>query len=480
MNHKLIVTIGLETHVQLDTKTKAFCGCAVSFAKPPNSLVCPVCLGLPGALPVLNKKAFLLGLRAVLALTATPSKKIKFDRKNYFYPDLPKGYQISQYDCPLGRGGSVDIEAGGKVKSIKLNRVHMEEDAGKLIHDESPDSSYVDLNRAGTPLIEIVTEPDIDSPDEAYAYLTQLKNILKAIGVSECNMEMGQLRCDANISLRREIKDPLGKKVEIKNLNSFKAVKQALEHEIERQSEALGRNGTILQETRLWDDAHQKTVAMRSKEGAHDYRYFPEPDLVPFFVTDAEIKAAREALPELPQALKKRLIAKYQLSPYDAELLAQDAAVARFFESTAKISKNFKSVANWIIGPVFTYLSAKNVALEATQLRPENLARLLDLVEKGDLSLQTAKEKIFEDVIEKGLDPEKLMREKGLLQVSDDGALDAWIIEAIAENPKVVADFKSGKPSAAMFFVGQVMRKSKGKANPNKLQERIAEKLAGA
>lgn len=470
---KPLVTIGLEVHVQLNTKTKIFCGCAVRFASPPNSNVCPVCLGLPGVLPVLNREVFRLGLKAVLALGGTPSKVIRFDRKNYFYPDLPKGYQISQFADPLGSGGVIEIDG----KKVRLNRLHLEEDAGKLIHDQSDTSSFVDLNRAGTPLAEIVSEPDLESADEAYEYLSSLKAILKSIGVSECDMEKGQLRCDANVSVRKLREEPLGKKVEVKNLNSFKAVKAAIQHEIARQSEALEKGEKIPQETRLWDEARQKTFSMRSKEEAHDYRYFPEPDLVPFSVTESEIREAKTSLPELPKEKKARLIKEYGLSEYDAGLLTKDAAVAVLFERTGSALGNTKIAANWIIGPVFAYLSAKSLDLSETKLTPELLTRLAGLVEKGTISFQAAKEKVFPEIIEKGLEPEAVMKEKGLEQVSDDTALDRWIAEVLSENPKVVAEFKGGKETSAMFLVGQVMRKSQGKANPAKVQSMIRQKL---
>ena len=472
-----LVTIGLEVHVQLNTQTKIFCGCAVRFGSEPNSLVCPVCLGLPGVLPVLNRRVFSLGLRAGMATQGTPSKKIKCDRKNDFYPDLPKGYQISQFDCPLGQGGLIEVQRDGKTQAIRLNRIHIEEDAGKLIHDQSPDHSLVDLNRAGTPLIEIVSEPDLESPDEAYEYLTQLKAILKSIAVSECDMEKGHLRCDANVSLRKNASDQLGKKVEIKNLNSFKAVKASLQYEIGRQTEALDKSEKISQETRLWDDGRQKTFPMRSKEEAHDYRYFPEPDLVPFFVTEEEVLKEKNALPELPKQKEARCMKEYGLSVYDAKLLSQETEVSSFFESAGKADRNYKAIANWITGPLFAYLSAQSVSLSQTRLTPEALVKLNALVEAGQMSFQAAKDKVFGEVVEKGLDPEAVMKEKGLVQVSDEGALKEWVAEAIQNNPKVVEDFKSGKESSAMFLVGQVMKKSQGKANPGKVQELIRKKL---
>ncbi len=473
----MLTTIGLEVHCQLKTKTKIFCGCSLSFGQAPNSFVCPVCLGLPGALPVLNREAFLLALRAVLATHGTVSKRIKFDRKNYFYPDLPKGYQISQFGAPIGQGGVIEIEGDGQPKKVRLNRIHMEEDAGKLMHDQTPDSSVVDLNRAGTPLIEIVTEPDMESSDEAYEYLTDLKAILKTIGVSDCDMEKGHLRCDANVSVRKDAADKLGTRVEIKNLNSFKAVKSAIEYEVARQTEVLEKNEKIAQETRLWDDARSKTFTMRSKEEAHDYRYFPEPDLVPFSVNEAEIDAQKKLIPELPKDKKARYEKEYGLSAYDAKLLTQDAVFSLFFEECVAREKNYKTIANWMLGAVSAYLNERNQSLDETKLTPALLISIISLTLSGKVSLQTAKEKIFPDVIENGRKPEEVMKERGLEQVSDDSALNGWIKEVVGANPKVVDDFKSGKESSAMFLVGQVMKKSQGKANPGKVQELVKKHL---
>lgn len=474
----MIATIGLEVHVQLLTRTKIFCPCAVEFGSPPNKNVCPVCLGLPGALPVLNQAVFALGLKAVLALGGEPAQLVKFDRKNYFYPDLPKGYQISQFSHPLGARGGIEILRAGQTVKINLNRLHLEEDAGKLLHDQLPDSSVVDLNRAGTPLAEIVSEPELESADEAYEYLTNLKAILRSIGVSECDMEKGQLRCDANVSVRKNSSEPLGKKVEVKNLNSFKAVKAAIQHEIARQTEALEKGEKLSQETRLWDDNRQKTFTMRSKEEAHDYRYFPEPDLVPFTVNKADVEKMRSTLSELPKAKLGRFVESYKLSEYEAKLITADPEIAGFFEECMKLYENPKTIVAWITGAVFAYRTEHAAGL--ANLTPSLLIDLQKLVDTGALSLQTAKEKVFPEVIRDGKAPGIILKEKGLQQVSDDSSLGQWISEAIQANPKVVADFKSGKETAAMFLVGQVMKKSQGKANPGKVKELMVKKLAEA
>ena len=475
----MLTTIGLEVHCQLESKTKIFCGCAVRFGSAPNANVCPVCLGLPGSLPVLNREVFRLGVRAVLALGGEVSEVIKFDRKNYFYPDLPKGYQISQFDHPLGRGGFIEIDVQGKIKKIRLNRLHLEEDAGKLLHDHSPDSSHVDLNRAGTPLAEIVSEPDLDSPAEAYQYLTNLKAILKAVGVSACDMEKGQLRCDANVSVRKNAADPLGKRVEIKNLNSFKAVKSAIEYEVTRQSEALNKGEVITQETRLWDDGRGKTFPMRSKEDAHDYRYFPEPDLVPFAVTKKQVEEEKKSLPELPQQKKERLIKEAKVSPYNAQLLVEEDEKIDLFEKILKKAPELDSnnIANMINNSITAHCTAMAIPLNQTRLEPQHVIDMWKMILSGEASIQVINNEILLEVMKTGEAVNEIMDKKGLRQVSDIGALDGWINEVITTNPKVVQDFKSGKETAAMFLVGQVMKKSQGKANPGLVGDLMRKKL---
>lgn len=477
MPEKILVTIGLEVHVQLGTKTKIFCGCAVEFGSAPNKNVCPVCLGLPGALPVLNREVFELGLKGVLALGGTPSNLVKFDRKNYFYPDLPKGYQISQYDHPIGRGGFIEVTSQDTTKKVRINRLHLEEDAGKLLHDQVPDASVVDLNRAGTPLAEIVSEPDLESAEEAYEYLNSLKAIMRAAGVSDCDMEKGQLRCDANVSIRRNQSDPLGRRVEVKNLNSFKAVRSAILYEITRQAEVMEKGEVLAQETRLWDDAKQKTFSMRSKEEAHDYRYFPEPDLVPFYISADKIELIRKNLPELPKAREERFAATYGLSAYDVKILNLDPDVAAFFESCVQKGAKAKTASNWLTGPIAAFLNAQGLIFSECKLTEAHLLEMITLVDGQKISFQAAKEKLLPEVLTHRKDPHVVMKEKGLEQVSDSGQIDGWILEAIQANPKVVADFKSGKDTAAMFLVGQVMKKSQGKANPIKVKELMVEKL---
>ena len=467
--------IGLEVHLQLKTKSKVFCGCATDFGAPPNTQTCPVCLGFPGSLPVLNREALKLAAKVAIALNCQIAEKIRFDRKNYFYPDLPKAFQISQFGHPLSQHGYLAILVDGKERRIRIRRVHLEEDTGKLFHEE--DHSLIDFNRSGTPLLEIVSEPDITSPDEAYAYLTFLKSILEYIDVSDCNMEEGSLRCDANISLRKPGAKELGVKAEIKNMNSFRGVKLALEYERKRQTGLLDSGQRVVQETRLYDPARDITESMRSKEEAHDYRYFPEPDLVPFDFEKGFLKSISKDIPELPEPRKKRFVSEYKLSDYDAAIMVSDKAMADYFEKTAALYKNSKVVANWLMGDVSAYMKEKNLKIVDLNLKPDYLSGMLKMIDKGIISGKIAKQLLLE-MIETQKSPETLVKEKGLQQISDVGAIERAIGEVISENQKIVSDFKSGKSNAIMALVGKVMAKTKGKANPGKVNEILKKKLA--
>jgi aspartyl-tRNA(Asn)/glutamyl-tRNA(Gln) amidotransferase subunit B len=468
--------IGLEVHLQLDTQTKAFCGCANRFGSSPNSQTCPVCLGFPGSLPVLNEKAFLHAIKVALALGCKIQDLIKFDRKNYYYPDLPKNYQISQYDMPLSYDGRIDIKVDGKDKLIRIKRVHMEEDAGKLVHPEGASHSLVDYNRAGTPLLEIVTEPDLSSPEEAYEYLTKLKSILGYLKVSDCDMEKGSLRCDANISIRPAGEKTLGTKVEVKNMNSFKNVRQALEHEEKRQAEAVEDKVKIVQETRLWDPDRGVTVSMRSKEEAQDYRYFPEPDLVPFVVDKRVIEDIRSALPELPEARRARFMDEFALPEYDASVLTADIDTAEYFEESARVSGKAKIVANWIMGDMAAMSNARNIGIRELGLSAGSLASIIKMIDSGAISGKIAKE-VLNDAIETKKDPEEIVRLKGLTQISDGGQIETAVAAVLAKNEKSVKDYKDGKKNALTFLVGQVMKETKGKANPALVNEILKKKL---
>ncbi len=469
--------IGLEVHLQLATKSKLFCGCSAVFGAAANSQTCPVCLGLPGVLPVLNAKALEWGIRVGLAFNCQMVDVMKFDRKQYFYPDLPKGYQISQFDRPLARQGWLDILVGEQSKRVRIHRMHLEEDAGKLLHENSANESLVDFNRAGVPLLEIVTEPDMRSADEAYAYLTELKATIEYLDVSTCNMEEGSLRCDTNISLRPAGSEKLGSKVEIKNLNSFRAVKQAVDYEVARQKAALDAGERIPQETRLWDAKKLVTESMRSKEEAADYRYFPEPDLVPFVLSPARIDPVRKQLPELPAQRRQRFQDKYALSAYDAGVLTQNRHVADFFEKTAGAGAKPKLAANWIMGDLQGYLNTKNVAFHQVTIKPEWLAKLIRLVEDGTLSGKMAKE-VFTHMLQRGADPDTIVQELGLRQITDTSALDQLAADVIAANPAAVAEYLKGKSTSLMFLVGQAMKRSRGQANPQQLTEAIRKQLA--
>jgi aspartyl-tRNA(Asn)/glutamyl-tRNA(Gln) amidotransferase subunit B len=469
--------IGLEVHLQLSTRTKLFCGCSTKFGAPPNSQACPVCLGLPGVLPVLNAQAFEWGIRVALALNCQIAKVMKFDRKQYFYPDLPKNFQISQYDQPLSHHGYLDIVVGAQTKRIGITRVHMEEDAGKLLHDTAGAFSLVDFNRTGVPLLEIVSEPDLRSPDEAYQYLVELKAILQYLDVSTCNMEEGSLRCDTNISLRRAGAAKLGAKVEVKNLNSFRAVKLALEYETKRQTALLNRGDRIEQETRLWNAKNELTDSMRSKEEAADYRYFPEPDLVPFVIEPAVIERLKAGLPELPAARRARFEQQHGLSAYDAQVLAQDRALAGLFEQALDTYPKPKPVANWIMGDLAAYLNSRSLTLADVKLRPEWLGHLLQLIEEGTLSGKMAKD-VFQQTLERGVDPAELVRQGGLQQIVDVDALERIAEEVVSAFPKSVEDYSKGKANALMYLVGQAMKRSAGRANPEQMTETLKRKLA--
>src|SRR5579863_1860840 len=467
--------IGLEVHVQLATRTKVFCGCPTSFGAQPNSNVCPVCMGLPGALPVLNRQAVELAIEAALALNCTVNSRSIFARKNYFYPDLPKGYQISQYDQPLAEHGVVDIGS----KRIGVTRVHMEDDAGKSIHDGFKDSdrySYIDLNRSGTPLVEIVSEPDMRSADEAHAYLTEVKQMLQYISVSTCDMEKGHLRCDANVSVRLKGAEKLGVKAEVKNLNSFRFLKMAVDQEIERQVGILESGGRVMQETRLFNTETGETVSMRSKEHAHDYRYFPEPDLVPLRIGDAWLGRIRAAMPELPAARRARFIETYGLREYDADVLTATRALGDYFEQAARAAGDPRAAANWVMGDLAAALKDAGKDVSESPVSADNLGRLVMLIAQGKISGKLAKE-IFPKMFAAGESAETVIEREGLAQISDEGALAAIIDGIIAANPKQLEQYRGGKTTVLAFFVGQVMKATRGQANPAMVDKVLREKL---
>ena len=472
--------IGLEVHAQLLTKTKIFCGCSTRFGDPPNSNVCPVCLGLPGTLPVLNKRAVEMGIRAALALNCTVHDHSRFARKNYFYPDLPKGYQISQYELPLATGGWVEIEHDGKTKRVGITRLHLEEDAGKSLHDGFPHSNektYVDFNRCGTPLSEIVSEPDMRSPDEAYAYLTTLRQILLYTGVSDCNMEEGSLRCDANVSVRPRGANEFGTKVEVKNLNSFRYLAKALEFEIERHVGILESGGRISQETRLWNQAAGRTDPMRSKEKAHDYRYFPEPDLLPVHVGDQWRESVRSSLPELPAAKRARFVSDFAVTRYDAGVLTDTQSLANYFESVVKAGVPGKAAANWMQTELLRRLNDSGREITASPVSPGALAELVALVESGKITAAVGK-KVFATMFETARSAAEIVAAGGLgSQVADD-AIEQAAREIISKNPDNVAKFKSGNEGVFKFFVGQVMKATRGQANPQAVNDIVRRLLS--
>ncbi|MFV8828665.1 Asp-tRNA(Asn)/Glu-tRNA(Gln) amidotransferase subunit GatB [Alkalihalobacterium sp. APHAB7] len=473
---KFETVIGLEVHVELKTKSKIFCGCSTEFGAPPNTHTCPICLGHPGVLPVLNKQAVEYAMRAAIALNCEIAEETKFDRKNYFYPDSPKAYQISQFDKPIGEHGSIEIEVNGEKKTIGITRIHLEEDAGKLTHSEYGDYSLVDFNRVGTPLIEIVSEPDIRTPEEAYAYLEKLKAILEYTEVSDCKMEEGSLRCDANISLRPFGQIEFGTKTELKNLNSFANVQKGLAYEEIRQERELLEGNVLNQETRRWDDGKKETILMRVKEGSDDYRYFPDPDLVSIFIDEEWKERVRNQIPELPHERQVRYIAELNLSEYDAQVLTASKAMSDFFEQTLAQGGDAKQVANWLMGDVSAYLNSNNKEITDVPLTSENLTKMIALIEKGTISSKIAKT-VFKEMIENGGDPETIVKEKGLVQISDEGELRSIVVAILDSNQQSVDDFKAGKQKAIGFLVGQVMKETKGKANPPMVNKLIAEEI---
>jgi len=468
--------IGLEVHAQLSTESKIFCSCSTKFGAEPNSQVCPICLGMPGVLPVLNKKALEYAIMAAIATNCTVHNKSRFDRKNYFYPDLPKGYQITQYQQPICTNGYLDIDLDGKTKKIRITRIHMEEDAGKLIHEDSEHYSYVDLNRTGVPLIEIVSEPDMSNAQQAVAYMKKLRSILTFIGVCDGNMEEGSLRCDANISVRPVGSKKLGTKAEIKNVNSFRFVQKAIEYEIERQISVLENGGEIVQETRLFDSSKNVTFSMRSKEEAHDYRYFPDPDLLPVILQDNTINSLRESLPELPHSRYKRFMKDYDLPQSSALILTSTKPLADYFEDSLEFCTDPKIVANWIINEVLREIGDED-EIDKFQIRPIEISKLLELVQKGSISGKIAKD-VFSQMIETKKSAEQIVKEKGLEQISDEGQLESLVSSLVKKHPDEVKRFREGDKKLLGFFVGQVMKETKGKANPKLINELLRKHLA--
>ena len=472
--------IGLEVHAELLTQSKVFCGCSAKFGAPPNQNTCPVCLGMPGALPVLNRRAVEFAIRAGLATHCTIANDSRWARKNYFYPDLPKGYQISQYELPVCRGGLIDIETGAGARSVRLTRIHMEEDTGKNIHDAHGDASLVDFNRCGVPLLEIVSEPDIRSAQEAGAYLRKLRTILQYLEICDGNMEEGSFRCDANVSIRKPGATELGTKVEIKNMNSFRNVERAIEFELKRQAQTLDGGGHLVQETRLWDPDREVTRSMRSKEFAHDYRYFPEPDLLPLLVSDAWIDEVRRTLPEVPDARRARIVRDYGLPEYDADVLTMRRDVADYYEAAVRHHRNPKALSNWVMGDILRIIRERKLdnalVIHDWPVPPERLAAMVELIDSGEISGKIAKA-VFEEMVNTGKTPVQIVDEQGLKQISDEGLIVAAVEQVIAANPDKVAEYRNGKDKLFGFFVGQVMKATQGKANPQKLNELLRAKL---
>ena len=478
---KYETVIGLEVHVQINTKTKIFCSCSTEFGKPPNANTCPICLGMPGVLPVLNKQFLESSMKACLATHCSIAPMNRFARKNYFYPDLPKGYQISQFEEPLGVNGFINIYTNGIKKRIGLTRIHMEEDAGKLIHGEnlgSPEKSYVDFNRTGVPLCEVVSEPDLRSPEEARAYLGELKSILEYTQVSDCNMEEGSLRCDANISLRPKGQKEFGTRTELKNLNSFKFVQKAIEYEVERQAQILDQGDQVIQETRLYDSNRGETFSMRSKEEAHDYRYFPDPDLVPVVLNETWVEEIKQTIPELPEQKRERFVIEYNLPEYDAGVLTSSRELANYFEKCTSLFSKPKIISNWIMGDLLRELNKSNQVISKCPVSPNVLVNLLKLIDEGVISGNIAKS-VFEEMYQTGKEPTAIIDEKGLKQITDDKAIDKMVEEVLQANLSQVDEYKRGKEKVLGFLVGQVMKASKGKANPGTVNKLLKEKIAG-
>ncbi len=474
------VVIGCEIHVELKTKTKIFCSCPTDFGGAPNTHVCPVCLGLPGTLPVLNKKVLEYAIKAGLALNCEIANYSKFDRKNYFYPDLAKAYQISQFDLPICKNGYIDIETSEGKKRIGITRIHMEEDAGKLVHQgdsiTTSEGSLADYNRAGIPLIEIVSEPDMRSAEDVLAFLNNLKAIIEYTGVSDARMEQGSLRCDVNLSLRPTGQKEFGIRAEIKNLNSFRAVERVVKYEIERQTEILENGGKVVQETRTWDDGKGITLSLRSKEDSDEYRYFPEPDLAPIIVTDEYIEELRASLPEMPQVKRARMIEEDGLPVYDADVITASKSLADFYDAVRAHYEDAKKISNWIMVELLAKVNAENMELADVKIRPEQLADLLKRIDSGEISGKIAKV-VFADMFATGKNPADIIKEQGLIQISDETALKEMVSTVVEANPKSVEDYKAGKTKAMGFLVGQIMKQSKGKANPAVINKLLAEKL---
>ncbi len=482
MKKKYESVIGLETHVELYTRTKMFCGCRLSFGEEKNTFTCPVCLGHPGSLPVINRKAVEYAIKIALALNCRIQKYTIFHRKNYFYPDMPKNYQISQYNLPLGTGGHMDVNMGDYVRRVRITRVHMEEDTGKLVHTgttgriSESEASIVDFNRSGTPLVEIVTEPDIRSPEEAREYMMALRNLILYLDVSDCSMEEGSLRCDANVSVRKAGEEKIGTKTEIKNLNSFKFLQKGLEYEVKRQTRVLEEGGEVIQQTRHYDSKTETTKPLRSKEEAHDYRYFPEPDLVPMYMEDKAIEEIKNTIPELPAAKIERFEKQYGLSGYDSSFLAGSREMADYFEKCCECYDNPKNIANWLMGDFSALLNREKMAIGESKVTPKNLCSMLDVIEAGKISSKMAKS-VFEEMFATGKDPDSIIKERGLEQISDQGLLEPIIDEVIKENPGPAEQFRQGNKKSISFLIGKVMARTRGKANPRMVSEIIAKKL---